>query len=291
MSCEVLNKIGTGDCETNLLCKSDPNFAKLVASELVAEILESALDIVEDCEKEKSTKVVGDILENLANKFQEMNISEENKDLIASLSEKDECSLPLKGLGDQLKADGEIITEEASVRHPPVEKKNRLTDLVKNSKHVLAKLILNENKEAKFGPKNEKLIRVVELDSGDQPFKTRKKVLPENVPLPRNDSEEILEEPKENDVMDEIQLFGSSEKNGSQEEDDYKKRMTFPLAGGSGKTLSIGARCRTLKFPGELNAKKWNIGSKIINYIRKHHKKEDKSKEIDGVEFQPSKNE
>ncbi|KAJ8981017.1 hypothetical protein NQ317_019696 [Molorchus minor] len=62
--------------------------------------------------------------------------------------------------------------------------------------------------------------------------------------------------------------------------------MTFPLDR-SGKPLGFAARCRTLKFPQELKKKKWNIGSKLINYIRKH-KKDEKVKEGGSVEFQPN---
>ncbi|KAJ8954992.1 hypothetical protein NQ318_000424 [Aromia moschata] len=285
MSCEVLNKIGTGDCERNVHHKSDPNLAKIIATELVAEIIENALDIVEDSDERKSTTVVGDILDSLTKKFdKEMEMMEDS----AKFDDKEECcSLPLKGLGDQLNADKEIIRVETSVRHPPVEKRNRLTDLVKNSKHILAKLILNESKEA-LAAKNEEVIRVVELDSGDQPFKIDRKILPENIPLPRDDSKEILEEDQaENEKMDEIELVEPNDNEGGKGEEVHKKTMTFPMDGRSGKAMGLAARCRTLKFPQELKKKKWNIGSKLINYIRKHHKKEDKEKEAGGVVLQP----
>lgn len=271
---------GTGDCESKLHCKSETDLAQIVATELVSEILDNALDIVEECEQEKSAKVVGDILESLASRFQEMNISEENKNSSKPPCEKGGSHPLLKGVGDQLEGD-EVVQEGSSTKYPPVEKKNRLTDLVKNSKHVLAKLILNERREA-FEAMNEKVIRVVDLDNGEASFKVRRSIIPENIPLPRSDSREILEETIIEETMDEIQLYASSEKQCEGKGDVYKT-MTFPLASGSGKNLSLAARCRTLKFPVELKKKKWNIGSKIINYIRKHKKEDVK----DGVEIQP----
>lgn len=272
---------GTGDCESKLHCKSETDLAQIVASELVSEILENALDIVEECEQEKSTRVVGDILETLANRFQEMNISEENKNSPKQSCEKEGSFPLLKGVGDQLEGEEEVLQEENSNKFPPVEKKNRLTDLVKNSKHVLAKLILNERKES-FEKKNEKVIRVVDLESGEPSYKVRRSIIPENIPLPKNDSREILGDTIPEETMDEIQLYGSTEKQCEGKGDVYKT-MTFPLASGSGRNLSLAARCRTLKFPVELKKKKWNIGAKIINYIRKHKKEEVK----DGVEIQP----
>lgn len=210
-----------------------------------------------------------------------MNISEDTKTSMKLSYEREGTCLPLKGIGDQLESEEEIIQEETSVKYPPVEKKNRLTDLVKNSKHVLAKLILNERRDT-FEMKNEKVVRIVDLNSGEPSFKVRRNIVPENIPLPKSDSREILEETIVEETMDEIQLYASDEKCEGKG-DIYKKTMTFPLASGSGKNLSIAARCRTLKFPVELKKKKWNIGSKIINYIRKHKKEDVK----DGVEIQP----
>ncbi|KAJ8920461.1 hypothetical protein NQ315_005329 [Exocentrus adspersus] len=249
----------------------------------VLEKIENALDIVEECEQETSVKIVGDILENLANKFQEMNISED-KSLTKFTCEK-QGVLPLKGTGDQLKGDDEVVEDDR--RHPRVEKKNRLTDLVKNSKHVLAKLILNEHKESTESMKNEKVekvLRVVDLDIGEPSFKSRKKIHPENIPLPRSDSREILQSPIPEETMDEIQLYGSPDDKCAGKGDICQKTMTFPLASGSAKSLTLAERCRTLKFPMELKKKKWNIGSKIVNYIRKH-KKGDVSN--GSVEIQP----
>nr|XP_023023623.1 uncharacterized protein LOC111511835 [Leptinotarsa decemlineata] len=287
MSCEVINKIGTGDCELEKKSRSEQNLATAVASELVSEILEDALNIVVEIEDQKSVKVVGDILENLSNKFQELAISEEKmkmEDKIEAII----CTTPLKGLGDQLEAD-EGISEETPIKHQTVEKKSRLTDLVKNSKQILAKLMLSENtKETSFDSGPERVLRVVELDSGDRPSKLKEYISPETVPLPQSDSCEILAELTKEDSMDDIQLASSSDKS-TQKGDDYKKTMTFPMAGTSGKGLSLASRYRTLKFPCELKKKKWNFGTKIINYIRKHQsKKEGKQKAVrGGIEIKP----
>ncbi|KAJ8981016.1 hypothetical protein NQ317_019695 [Molorchus minor] len=186
MSCEVLNKIGTGDCERKTLhCKSDPSLAKILA--------------IEERDDKRSKKVVGDIVDTITKSFNTMQIIEEN----TKHSEKEVCcTVSSKGVGDQLKANREVITAESPVRHPPVEKKNRLTDL----------LILNENKEV-LESQPEEVIRVVELDSGDKSFKANRKILPENVPLPRNDSREILGNIDEK--MDEIELFEPKERSGA----------------------------------------------------------------------------
>ncbi|KAG5883477.1 hypothetical protein JTB14_038351 [Gonioctena quinquepunctata] len=284
MSCEVINKIGTGDCDLEKISKSEQKLATAIATELVSEILEDALDIVEEIEEKSTVKVVGDIFDNLSNQFQELVISEEKLKM-----EKIEGIIstpPLTGLGDQLETD-EGIGEETPIKHQTVEKKSRLTDLVKNSKQILAKLMQSEStKETSSGNSpTEKVICVIELDSGDQAPKTAE-ISPENIPLPRNDSCEILKVLDRED-MDEIQLSSFSDK-GTQKGEDYKKTMTFPLAGPSEKNLSFSARYRTLKFPYELKKKKWNFGTKIMNYIRKHQaKKEAKQDSVCSIEIQP----
>lgn len=51
----------------------------------------------------------------------------------------------LAGTGDQLESTKEVVPDDKKERHPTVEKKSRLTDLVKNSKQLLSKYILNDN--------------------------------------------------------------------------------------------------------------------------------------------------
>lgn len=69
----------------------------------------------------------------------------------------------MPGTGDQRDSIETLESPEPVIHHPRVEKKNRLTDLVKNSKQVLAKIIQSESKadihEAKKG--EEKLVEVL----------------------------------------------------------------------------------------------------------------------------------
>lgn len=280
--------LGTGDCELNKNCKSDIKLVDNLASDLVVEILENALEIVDDVEV-KTCKLGGDIMETLSSKFQEMNLTE-------SLNSPDDivCERSLKGLGDQLKAEEGALSEEP-IKHPPVEKKNRLTDLVKNSKQILSKLILSESTH-NIEVKNEKVIRVVDLDSKEQRYKTKVAVKPENVPLPPCESSEILQtldegnaDRPEGEKLEEVELASTSFK--SDIEEIRAKTMTFPLAGPSAPSSSFLDRYRTLKFSHDFKHKKWNIGSKIINYIKKkgQNRKSDgkESKASNGVEITP----
>lgn len=241
---------------------------------MVSEIIDNALDVVEELEA-KSVKNVGDILENLSNKFQELAISEE-KSKISEIMEGSHAST--FGVGDHIDANKEVSTPPG-IRQPPVEKKSRLTDLVKNSKHLWAKLMLNEHKDETRDSKSEKILRVVDLDCKEQPFKAVKsEQLPEDLPLPRSDSEDILNSPDENNSLDEINLSSSHG-------DEIKKTMTFPLAGSSGKSLM---ECyRTIKLTADLKKKKWNIGTKIVNYIRKQQAKRQGKGVSEGIEITP----
>lgn len=191
----------------------------------------------------------------------------------------------MAGTGDQRNSIETLESPEPVIRHPRVEKKNRLTDLVKNSKQVLAKIIQSESKadihEAKKG--EEKLVevlpptlfvystfyvlfvQVIDLDCpkpNDNPFKIRKKPLPEEVPLPEDNSTDLLNPPE--DLMDEIKL--NSPKDDPTVE---KKRMTFPRASGARARAAFVAKCRTLKKEATMKRKKWDVGSRIANFFRK----------------------
>lgn len=246
--------------------------------------MENALDIVDDTE-EKSCKLAGDIMETLSCKFQDLKLSEN-----VNCSEVQLCQRSLKGLGDQLKAD-EYASSEEPVQHPPVEKKNRLTDLVKNSKQVLSKLILNDSNNHGL-VKHEKVLRVVNLDSKKGKYKVKQTIKPETVPLPPSDSDEMLNQMNENteQKLDEVELADATFKTNVEE--IRAKTMTFPLAGPSNSSPSLLRRYRTLKFATDLKQKKWNIGSKIINYIKKkgQNRRSDESleKATTGIEIIPN---
>lgn len=194
----------------------------------------------------------------------------------------------MKGLGDQLKAQEDVIGEEI-IKHPPVEKKNRLTDLVKNSKQILSKLILHEG-NYQNDTNNEKLLKVVDLESKGHRYKTKHSIKPESVPLPPCDSSEILkkldeeiDKASEEGKLEDVELASTSFDKTNTDE-IRAKTMTFPLTGSSGPSTSFLGRYRTLKFPNELKQKKWNIGSKLINYI----KKKGSNKKTDGTETKTS---
>lgn len=245
---------------------------------MVVEILENALEIVDDPE-ETTSSFSGNIMESLSSTFQDVKTAENLQS-----SETITCKRPLKGLGDQLKAEEDAINEE-QIRHPPVEKKNRLTDLVKNSKQILSKLILNESSH-RMEMNTEKLIRVVDLDTQENRYKLKQIIDPENVPLPPSDSCEILNKLGDENKMEEIELANSSLKNDIEE--IRAKTMTFPLAGPSGPSSSFLGRYRTLKFPNDLKHKKWNFGTKIINYIKKKGlSKRGETKPSNGIEITP----
>lgn len=252
-----------------------------LASELVVEILDNALDVVNDFE-EKIYTLGGDIMDALSCKFQDINLSE-----IHNSPENIVSKRPLKGVGDQLKPVDSVC--EASVKLPPVEKKSRLTDLVKNSKQILSKLILSESNQH-IDVNNEHVLRVVNPDLRDNTTKLSQSEKTEKVPS------EVLQETADtscNDVdgekMEEIDLDHHTSSVTNSAEEIRAKTMTFPLAGPSGPTSRLFARYRTLKFPNDLKHKKWNIGTKIINYIKKkgHKSDENRKKPSNGIEITP----
>lgn len=271
------------------ICKRDIKLVDNLASDLVIEILENAFEIVDDTD-EKPSKPGRDIMETLSCQFQEMKLSENYNSPESIL-----CDRSLKGVGDQLATEKDSISEEP-LRLPPVEKKNRLTDLVKNSKQILSKLILNESNHH-IEAKNEKLLRVIDLDSKENKYKKKHSIKPEIVPLPPCDSSEILTKPEDQenegcqyeDKMEEVELASTSFKSNTEE--IRAKTMTFPLAGPSGTSSSLFARYRTLKFPNDLKQKKWSIGSKLMNYIKKKGQNRrtagKETKASDGIEITP----
>lgn len=136
------------------------------------------------------------------------------------------------GIGDQLKSSPE---SPHTTRYGVLEKKKRLTNLVKNSKQIFTKF-LTENKQPLSCPEaeDEEIIQIIELNPEDE--------------------------------LNEVKLT----------DEDDNKRMTFPLAAGTSKTTTFVEKCRTLKtYPAKLKEKKWNIGSKVVHFLRKHTKKDD----------------
>lgn len=228
-------------------------------------------------------------MDSVSCKFDNVKLADNQKSPESMVSNK-----LMKGLGDQLKPFEGILTEEV-IKHPPVEKKNRLTDLVKNSKQILSKLILSENIQEP-DIKNEKILRVVDLDSKEKQYKAKVKLQPEKISIPPCESSEILRNESEanevkpnQDKMEEVELASTSY--SSDIEEIRAKTMTFPMAGPSEPVSSLMRRYRTLKFPNDIRHKKWNIGSKIINFIKKKGQQrrsvDKETKASNGIEITP----
>lgn len=67
-----------------------------------------------------------------------------------------------QGTGDQ-KSNESFERQEPIPYHPPVEKKSRLTDLVRNSKQILAKIMMTDSK-MNLNPEEKKEEEVVKVN-------------------------------------------------------------------------------------------------------------------------------
>ncbi|CAG9772993.1 unnamed protein product [Ceutorhynchus assimilis] len=161
-TCEI---IGTGDGKLENLEKTHSPPSTSMVKGIVEDIIENALDISENS-------------------------------CVAAPREKSPCFF---GTGDQ-KSD-EDIKKKISCYFPQVEKKTRLTDLVRNSKQILQKMMMSESKttiqeqERKAEELQEKLIQAIDLDCiqlSDVQHKIKTPISPEEVDLPKNDSADIL---------------------------------------------------------------------------------------------------
>lgn len=83
--------LGTGDCEIEK-CKSDLTFSDSLATDLVSEMVDNAVDIAGNRDKDKFNIIVDGILDNLSDKFNNMKISDD------SMESNHSCDLPCKGL-------------------------------------------------------------------------------------------------------------------------------------------------------------------------------------------------
>ncbi|XP_050293915.1 uncharacterized protein LOC126734367 [Anthonomus grandis grandis] len=258
--CEI---IGTGDGEVKEVAKNECVATKSIANDIVLEIVDNALDLVDDNSVLNKQKRMDN------NPFEEYKKDKRGDEKIYAK----EKPTSLIGTGDQ-KSNEAFEPQEPTTYHPPVEKKNRLTDLVKNSKQLLAKIIMSDSKVLLQAEKkeDEKVMEVIELDCvqlSDIPYKKKIKMSPETIPLPKNDSHEILEPPPTDDSMVDIGLNSSTEE-PKKEEVKERKRMTFPRASGSKAKAAFAAKCRTLKREAtNLKKKKWDVSNKIVNFFRK----------------------
>lgn len=262
-----------GDCEVKKADAKVDLTSKKICTEILSEVMENALDLAQ--------KDVGDT--NVKCTKQKPSSS---KSLIGPNEIKDDTNYkPIIGVGDQLiTGTEEILKEPKVVNHPVVEKKNRLTDLVRNSKQILAKFLNESKPPADVDVKDEKVIKVIDLDCAspqDQPFKVTKGN-PEN-----NENAESVDETK----MDNVCLSSSGYHENPFETDEttikeMKKSRTLPFAsnipGCSVQTntplrFGIMTKCRTLRSTIATSSnsskkdkdKKWNIGTKFLAYLRK----------------------
>lgn len=142
------------------------------------------------------------------------------------------------GVGDQLRSS----EAPQSSRFGILEKKGRLTDLVKNSKQMLSKFISERQPLSSPEPEDEEIVDVIESDLQ-------------------------FEEPEDD--------FGDVQLNNTPTEEEIK-RMTFPMMPASSKARGFIEKCRTLRtYPAKIKEKKWSIGSKMVHFLRKHTKKGD----------------
>lgn len=249
--------------------------------------MENALEIVDDTE-EKSQRLENDIMDTFSCKFDNLNLSDN-----LNPSETTPNKKILKGIGDQLaNRSGDIDME--TFTPPMVEKKNRLSDLVKNSKQILSKLLSAES-NLETNIKDTRVSENIDLD-GESKVRRKKHrqtvnqefgpLPPRDAPVSRRDNHtntDNTERDRDDGKLEDVDLANADEIRA--------KTRTFPLAGPSAPSSSLLARYRTLKFSNDLKHKKWNFGSKIINYIKKkgHGRKSDgnESKASEGIEITP----
>ncbi|KAK9881079.1 hypothetical protein WA026_014423 [Henosepilachna vigintioctopunctata] len=270
--------------------------SNVVALEVLNDIVETALDSATSKEDQalRNFRMVGDIVDqytpratkitdlcdNSMEKKSEKHLTpaeEEVKKLIGEIT-----SPSSKGTGDQLQENEEVITKKKSFpfssRNFHLEKKTRLTDLVRTSKSLISKFLSNENtKSNEWEEKNEEFVNSV--DFGSQP-EDRLKVSVENgQALTSSNSEEMVKIPDERN-MENINLKdfrdrGTDPGSGFEEIDYIQKSMTFPIASCSRIPES---HCDTKEGK---ERKKWNLGSKIVDYIKKKTSRRDITKTED----------
>lgn len=315
----------------------DSNLTANVADELVNEILESALDIAikvsetavkwreltENNILANETDVDVNETRNKSPNFQEgfNQISPEKepketaplalevkKFLNEMMSPPYEIvnydKAPVKGgLGDQTPTG--IAAEQKPVEPPQIEKKSRVTDLIKNSRQVLSEYIRKERSKKnadKAEETQEKFIQSIELDCvkpGDKPFKARKKYIPENIPLPPDNEEEIEEiirvQPEDHtmDVVDlpskTIEGITAENTHGAKGDESNNYNMIFVLSPNENVRLNEGESPSSVNVVSEGSSnvlkdavkevkekkKKRNFGSRLIALFKKHPKEQE----------------
>nr|XP_976464.1 PREDICTED: uncharacterized protein LOC663839 isoform X2 [Tribolium castaneum] len=266
----------SGDGEINRY-KSPPcasSSSQVVASEIMNDIVDNAFEVIlarnfEPPKLEKITpNVVGDIIDNILSPSSNTSASNENyrqdetalldeeiKRIIKEMKYPPEQKSPIctQGVGDQL-GDKSKVTPDKIVSEPvkrnTLERKNRLTNLVRHSKQMLAKLVTNEPESevrmTKSEEIHEKLLKVIDLEGNDH------KNFAEGC---SSSTTGILRMPPESS-MDMVDLEPSI----SRVDDDVDT-----------ETEQHGEEFRSDdKKCSNVSKKKWNFGAKIMKYLRRN---------------------
>ncbi|XP_068908808.1 uncharacterized protein [Tenebrio molitor] len=232
----------------------------LIASEIMNDILDNAFEVimaknlqpVPKVEK-ISPNVVGDILENILSPTPNSGVSNENYRHDETVLLDDEIKRIIKEMKYPPEQKSIICTQAEPVKRNTLERKNRLTNLVRNSKQMLAKFVTNDNENelrmAKSEEVHERLLKVIDLEGDDH----------SNFAEPGSSSDTgILQMPPEA-VMDMVDLEPNIHKEGDVEIEKIDKEMA-----GCSITKMENTKCVNV------NKKKWNIGAKIMKYIKRN---------------------
>ncbi|XP_044756536.1 uncharacterized protein LOC123315053 [Coccinella septempunctata] len=266
-----------------------------VAVELLNDIVENALDsVLTDEGGTRNVCMVGDIVDQFtprATKLTDLYDTSsdiKNRKILTSTEEEvkkfiGEISSPsTKGTGDQLGESEEIVAKKKSFtfssRNFTLEKKTRLTDLVKNSKSLISKFLSIEtkSKDSEWEEHSEEFVKCIELDQINAKEK-RRTLKDQNIrSVTPSHSGEMIRIPDETG-MENINLKDikgtAAEQSFEVEMDHVQKSMTFPIASCSKIPSTEHEGKESLK-----DKKKWSLGSRIVNYIKKRTSKRDVTK-------------
>lgn len=243
------NKILESECLLDTNKKSNT-----IAFEVVQNIVENALDVASDFKQETIGDIVNQYTPRCMKDFNEKSqkkltpTEEEVKKFIGEFN----SSPPSKGVGDQLLPSKEVLPKKKSFtlpgKHFSLERKARLTDLVKNSKSLISRFLNQDTikqTENEWEEKNEQFLKSIELNSITPSSSLKRKEKESSI------DEEFLEIPNET-LMDNIDL----------------SKGDFPLASCS-RFSSSQPDLQKVQQEQTKERKKWNIKAKIVNYIRK----------------------
>lgn len=330
---------GAGEMTADVLKfdEESENWATSIASEIVNEVIENALQLVTqtsesainfktftECEDNTDNatenfdnKPMSEIIDELNkihpdNQVREpMPLEVEVKNLLSEMMsppynivfyDKNDIK---GGVGDPPVHDishGEVDYVSENTNIPTtVEKKSRVTDLIKHSKQILSEYITRDaskQNQDNFEEIEEEVIQVIELDCvkpGEEKFLAYRKVRPEEIPLPEDNEDELIKMPDDR-TMDIVDLssksFEAEQKAVSDEQDEPKEgksdeskkyNITVVMSPNNSLKPDAGSLCESKLFGSETNAKlknatheekskkkKWNLGARLMGLLRKN---------------------